>query len=232
MKKLLTVAVLASAAAAYAVDTAVVGTVGVTKVTTGAKNTIIVTSYSELGTGETMAVSNVVKTATLPAKTKLYVLNGGTAYEGYTLTGGKWERDVNYAVTAQGIGDSSESTGTDVPTLNVGKGFWLSLPDGESTTQTVVIYGQPPAVTNLAITTAGTYLVGNPTQGNKAPTIQTPAHGDSILFFEDGATFPTVYKSNGTAWKCGRNTSASLPTVTAGTGFWYIAKGTSAVIKW
>ena len=232
MKKLLTVAVLASAAAAYAVDTAVVGTVGVTKVAVSAKNTIIVTSYSELGSGEKMAVSNVVKTATLPEYTKLYALNGGTAYEGYTLTGGKWVRDLNYAVTAQGIGASSESTGTDVPTLDVGKGFWLSLPDAVSYSANVVIYGQPPAVTNLAITTAGTYLVGNPTQGDKAPTIQTPAKGDSILIFQNGGTFPTVYKTDGTSWKCGSNTSASLPTVTAGTGFWYIAKGTSAVIQW
>lgn len=110
MKKLLTIAALASAAAAYATEVIEIGEVGVTKVSTTSRNTVVVTSYNELdGSGAgSMAVSNIVKTATLPVGTKLYVLSG-SAYEGYELkyvsgnTGPMyWDRDLNYTVNSSG----------------------------------------------------------------------------------------------------------------------------------
>ena len=240
MKKLLTIAICATAVAAFAEDV-VIGTVGVTKISTTAKNTIVVTSYNELDGSGAMAVSNIVKTANLPTGTKLYVLAGGNAYEGYTLTGATapkyWARDYNYTVNSSGdIGAGTVSSSTSEGSLNVGTGFWISLPDAASYSADIVVYGKPPATTNVAGTAAGTYLVGNPTQTGKAPTVTGAAKGDKLLVFSGSSKFPATYTSNGktgaeAAWRHD-GAPTSLPSIPAGTGFWYIAKGTAAVIEW
>ena len=240
MKKLLTIAVLASAAAAYAVDISL-GSVGVTKVVSSSKNTIVATSYSELGGNGAggIAVSNIIKTANLtPDTTKLYVLKANaTTYEGYALKqdsvdGPKyWVQDLNYPVNAQGIGAGTSSTSTTVPTLNVGQGFWLSC----ESAPTFYVYGMPPTSTNVTAAAGKTTLVGNPTQTTKPPSISGMSMGDKILVFVGNSNFPTTYRYSGSAWKNLTDTTQSdgLPEITAGTGFWYVSKGSSDVsITW
>jgi len=244
MKKLLTIAVCASAVAALADTTINLGTVGVTKISSSAKNTIVVTSYTELdgSSASQMAVSNVIKTANLTAGDKLYVLNaGGTAYEGYTLayvSGSSgpmyWNKDLNYSVNAQGIASSgTESTSPAIPSLDVGKGFWLSRASAPSGSFDFYIYGAPAASSTVTAAAGKTTLVGNPTQTSKAPSITGMAKGDKIMVFEGNNTLPTVYTSSGSAWRNASTRTEGLPTITAGTGFWYVSKGSSAVsIAW
>ena len=240
MKKLLTIAALASAAAAYATEVIEIGEVGVTKVSTTSRNTVVVTSYNELdGSGAgLMAVSNIVKTATLPVGTKLYVLSG-SAYEGYELkyvSGGSgpkyWDRDSNYTVDGTGaITPAGSSTPTEVPALSVGKGFWISLPQAESYSADIIVYGKPPAVTNLSIS-AGTYLVGNPRQDTAIPTVaDNPRMGDRALIFDGGFASTTTYIYTGSQWRNNNTLALSddLPGLAAGTGFWYISKGSSTI---
>lgn len=245
MKKLLTIAALATAAAAYADVEINLGSVGVTKVVSTSKNTIVATSYSELGGNGAgaIAVSNIIKTANLVKDTtKLYVLKpGASTYEGYTLrqvgdAGPKyWAKDTNYAVTAQGIGSGSASASATVPALNVGAGFWLAC----ESAPTFYIYGMTPTSTNVTAAAGQTTLVGNPTQVTKAPSISGMQKGDKIMVFEGDSNFPTTYRTDGSTWSNLTNPSASgagskgEPTITAGTGFWYVSKGSAAVsINW
>ena len=239
MKKLLTVAALASAAAAYAVDIEV-GTVGVTKITSSAENTIVVTSYGELsGESSAMAVSNIVKTAGLSAGDKLYVLTSKNAYEGYTLTAGAggakyWQKDLNYTVGSDGsLSSGTASTSPSIPTLTTGSGFWLKRQD---TSKPIVVYGLPPATSNVTVSAKSTVLVGNMTQTDKAPTITGMAKGDKIYYFKGANTLPTIYSSSGSAWRNkdgGTKGTNGEPLIAAGTGFWYVSTGNSAVtIAW
>jgi len=236
MKKLLTIAALASAAAASAVEIEV-GTVGVTEITPAAQNTIVATSYNELDGSGAMAVSNIVKTGNLPVGTKLYALKGANAYEGYTLTfvsgssGPKyWARDNNYTVSAAGVlSGGTASSETTKQSLSVGQGFWISLPSAP-TTEKIYVYGKPPATTNITMTANSVVLVGNPTQSDKTPTITGMVKGDKIMVFVGASTTPTTYTTNGSSWR-NANKDPGLPTITAGTGFWYISKGT-ATINW
>lgn len=242
MKKLLTIAALASAAAAYGAASVDVGTVGVTKISTTTKNTIVVTSYNELdgsGSGR-MAVSNIVKTATLPVGTRLYVLSS-SVYEGYELkyvsgnTGPMyWDRDVNYTVGANGaLSGGAASPSTSVPSLTVGNGFWISLPDAESYSKDIYVYGKPPTQTNVVVEAGARVLVGNPKQEDARPTI-AGKKGDKVLVFEGSSNWPTTYTSDGTGWRDPKTRSyvANLPLIAAGTGFWYLSNGSSVTIQW
>lgn len=244
MKKLLTIAALASTAAAYAVDIDV-GTVGVTKITPTGQNTIVVTSYDELTGTASMAVSNIVKTANLPPLTKLYILNSEVSeYEGYTLrfdsgdSGPKhWVRDVNYTVNANGtLSEGNKSPSTSIPTLTAGQGFWISFPSAPANDQYIYAYGKPSANTNITMTANSVVLVGNPTQSSKPPTITGMVKGDKIMAFEIGATMPTIYRTDGKDWqKVGAETKGAaasiISPIPAGTGFWYLSNGT-ALIDW
>lgn len=239
MKKLLTIAALASAAAASAVEIEV-GTVGVTEITPAAKNTIIATSYNELDGSGAMAVSNIVKTGNLPEGTKLYALNGANVYEGYTLTfvsgssGPKyWARDNNYTVSAAGVlGGGTASSETTKQSLSVGQGFWISLPSAP-TTEKIYVYGKPPADTNVLVTARSTVLVGNPKQTAATPDPDGAAKGDKILVFDGSSKWPTTYISNGSKWRNSSTRVEGLPSINAGTGFWYLSGGSSNVtIKW
>ena len=235
MKKLLTVAALASAAAAYAVDIEV-GTVGVTKITSSAVNTIVVTSYGELdGSSSNMAVTNLLKTTGLTEGDKLYVLKSGGVYEGYTLNASKhWNRDKNYTVSAGGaLSDGVTSESTTVPALTVGSGFWLKR---QSTSSPIVVYGLPPATSNVTVSAGSTTLVGNMTQTDKAPTISGMNDGDKIYYFKGSSTTPTIYgySSSKGKWRNkddGEKGSKDEPSIDAGTGFWYVSTGNSTAVS-
>ena len=80
MKKLLSIAVCASAVAAFATDTPItLGQVGVTAITSSYTNTVVAVSYKELGDGDgNITISNIVKTANLEVDDLLYVFKDGS----------------------------------------------------------------------------------------------------------------------------------------------------------
>ena len=245
MKKLLTIAVCASAVAAFATDTEIpLGTLGVTSVSVTATNTVIVSSYLDLGGSETVPVSNIVKTTNLEVGDKLYVFKSSNVYEAYTLAqdgGAKyWDADKLYTVNSDGSLNAGVSAAPTIPTLSIGSGLWLVRPR-ENPSVTIQVYGGLPAATNFNVTAGSTVLVGNPTRTAMAPSeIENAVDGDQILV-PGNSQMPTIY-SYGTGMagtKCwyrrqSGNKVDGLPAIAAGNGFWYIAKGSGSarVVKW
>jgi len=126
MKKLLSIALCATAVATgYAAGNYVeVATVGVTKVDTASANTIIAVSYEDLAGGD-IALSNLVKTATLAEGDQMAVFNNG-AYETWTLaqSGGVkyWEKNAKtFLASGSGIVEGA-SAAADIVTKSVGTG--------------------------------------------------------------------------------------------------------------
>ena len=238
MKKLLSIAVCASAVAAFATDTEVVcGSVGVTAITSSLTNTVVAVSFTDLASSGNITVSNIVKTANLEVDDILYVFNGNS-YESYTLkaSGGVkyWDKTVNYTLGTGGL-SASEGTAASLATLAVGQGLWLVRgPNWNGSEFTFYIYGKPANETSVSVS-AGSNLIGNPTASDVSPTVQGGATtGDQVLIPQN-YKFPRTYTWNGTAWSYTdsnhlKKTQAQLPVIKAGTGFWYVAKG-SATIK-
>ena len=239
MKKLLTIAVCASAVAALAVDTEItVGQVGVTAINSSLANTVVATSYTDLGSDGNIVVSNIVKTANLTTGDKLYVFTSRNNYDGYTLkeSGGVkyWDKDLNITIDAAGNESTTASTTPSLAQLAVGKGFWLKR---SSTSEPFYIYGKPAAASTTSLTSGSIALIGNPTQDNKAPTVTNPTNGDRIMVPSDASTGLTIYTYNSTNAKWWYRSGKmrvlldNPPTITAGTGFWYDPKG-AAQVSW
>ena len=238
MKKLLTIAVCASAVAALADSVEItVGEVGVTAINSSLPNTVVATSYTDLGSDGNIVVSNIVKTTNLTAGDKLYVFTSRNNYEGYTLkqnAGGVkyWDKDLNITIDAAGNESSTVSTTPSLAQLAVGTGFWLKR---ASTSEAFYIYGKPATASATSLTAGSIALIGNPTQVNKAPTISAPSNGDRIMLPSAASTGLTIYTYNASTAKWWyrsegkRITSDTPPTIIAGTGFWYDPKGATQV---
>ncbi|MBQ2632236.1 MAG: hypothetical protein IJG13_21365 [Kiritimatiellae bacterium] len=239
MKKLLSIAVCASAVAAFATTNVTCGTVGVTAITSTYTNTVVAVSYKELGNLDSdITVSNIVKTANLSNGDLLYVFSGGK-YQSYTLTtaagGAKyWDRTLDYVVGANGQLTTDETPAANIATLASGSGIWLVRPNGwDGANFTFYIYGKPSGVTSVKVAAGATALVGNPTQTNKAPTISGATSGDQILVPANNKVGMQTYSYSGSVWltRINKAWQEGLPTINAGTGFWYVAKG-AVTINW
>ena len=239
MKKLLSIAVCASAVAAFATDTEIaLGTVGVTAITSTFTNTVVAVSYKELGDADgNITVSNIVKTANLAENDLLYVFNDGK-YQSYTLkvAGGVkyWDRTLDYVVGGNGNLTTDGTPAANIATLAAGSGIWLvrsSAWDGNEFT--FYIYGKPSSVTSVDVAAGKTALVGNPTQTSKPPTISGATSGDQLLVPAHNKVGMLTYTYNGTQWsgKVNKAWVHELPSIPAGTGFWYVAKG-AVTINW
>ena len=243
MKKLLGLTAMLATSLAFA-DSLTVGTVGVLAVNCSTKSSIIAASFGNLedASGSTINVSNIVKTANLTAGDRLYVYANGT-YVGWTLAAGTgdakyWAKDENtYTIGANGQPVAGTGSDASTTTKTYGEGVFLVRGEGytEGTAFMVYLYGRPVSGTTT-LTGGTTALVGNPTSTDKAPTITGMAKGDKIVTVGvNGVQLPTTY--NGTAWshidKSTHLPGEGLPTIPAGTGFWYVTEaGSNPTISW
>lgn len=238
MKKLICGFLCVAVGVALADVESVVATIEVRAITSSLTNTIVAIPGLDLATGDALAISNLVKTTNLAAGDKLVAFDGNT-YETWVLseTGGK-----HWVKTAQKITISAvaveENTGTPASlyTMPVGKGIWLSR-TASGTSSPFYVYAQQPATTSTTVAAKETALVGNPTQSNRIPTIATPEEGDQVVVPKSG--MPVTYTYKGSSWKVqsgwSGETTASLPTIPAGTGFWYVSNSNSVngvTISW
>ena len=238
MKKLLSIAVCASAVAASAADVPVtLGQVGVTAITSSTTNTIVAVSYTDLASDGNITASNLVKTANLTVGDHLYVYKGNNSMDAFELdvAGGVkyWKPSSVVSPMADGVSISASSSADSV-TVPVGSGVWLVRGSGYTGGSfTFYIYGKPASPAAVSVTAETSALVGNPTQTDKAPTFTVgPNNNDKILVPHNGSATGMrtwTYSSTKKLWwyKEGGNRTfqAAAPTIPAGSGFWYAAAG-------
>lgn len=230
MKTLLSLAVASLAIAAVADSYS--PTIGVTAVTTDKKNTIVAVPFDSLNGGEGIPANELVKTAGLAEGTSLYIYSG-SSYSAWTLVSGQWVAAIQ-ASTAKPEGAGKVSNGTTAP-LAAGSAIWLVRPEGDTGSKTFYIYGKWKAPTSKTVV-AGAQLVANPLQSalSLAGKISNPTAGDEIVTATDGVSERYTYRVNKTSgvrmWRKD-NKEATLPTIPAGQGFWYVAADAGATIS-
>jgi len=233
MKGLLSAALCAVSLAAFA-DPIECGSVGVIKVAgVTTYNTVIAASFGDLGaSGGDIKIANIIKTTNLSSGDQVFVYENG-AFTGWTYNGTSWERNVTtFTIDAKGNTTSAAGTEADAKTVAYGSGVWLKRVSNVSAD--IIVYGKPTSGT-ITVAKGTTVLCGNPTTTDKAPTVSGAAVGDIIKVPSD-ATVVTQYRYNGSAWKYanGASVGTGLPTIKAGTGFWYKSVGADSdvTIAW
>ena len=229
-----------AAGVALAVDVTV-ATVDVTAIDSGLKNTVVAVSSLDLSDGGAMVVSNLVKTTNLEAGDTLMAFDGSN-YECWVLNGsGIWERMARkYTISGSGATNETEGAASLV-TLPVGRGIWLSRKT-YTTGHPFYIYGQHTDTKTSTVLAGKTALVGNPKQVAAAPaSIANVATGDKVLIPSSGMLREFTYvggaEYDSAKWEYPAGffsiVTNSLPTVAAGTGFWYkSAGGAEVTINW
>lgn len=226
MKKLLAMAISTGALAALAVD---VATVGVTKIEKPPKNAIISVAYESLA-GGLVSVHDLVKTTGLEEGTELYVFTNNT-YCGYLLKNGAWEGMTTVGTDSR-IGRFILAAGKDGDVLTHETAIWVNQQEPAP----IVIYGAFVEPTNQTLK-VGLNLVANPRQSeidNLALLIDNPSKGDYIYVPQDDGNLKLyTYGKSGT-WSHfnGAEFETGLPTIQAGSGFWYAARGSETAINW
>ena len=233
MKKLLSIALCATAAVSFAATEVEVASVGVTEITipSGQQNTIIASSFSGLnGTDGGVTVEHLIKTATgLADGDQLMLFRNGKYYTfNWSTSTGSWS--ANTVV----VSDSSSTTTFSVDTeLTVGEGLWLirNSTDGEVK---LYLYGATPSSTTVTTTAGAWNLIGNPTESSY--TITAGVKGDKIVTVVEGALREYNYvASKGWYYQTFadgvRTVHDEDPTIAPGVGFWYYTQS-SQTITW
>lgn len=177
MKKLLSIVLCAATASAFADGNpsnseTVLGTVGVTAITTSLSNAIVAVSYDDLAGGSGIVVSNFVKTTNLTKGDQLAVFSNGV-YSTWRLeqvgdTGPKYwaKNDKEFTVDSDGkLKEGTGSAASDI-TQAVGTGIWLvrQNPTEGNVAKPFYIYGKP-STSKISTIAAGKWtLIGNPRQ--------------------------------------------------------------------
>lgn len=243
MKKILSIALCAAAASAFATDPepATLGTVGVTAITTSLSNAIVAVSYDDLAGGEGMIYSNLVKTANLDVNDKLVEFRNGT-YTGWVLKADG--QGVKYwAEQISSYQDGSGKTTSFVPpaassiTNAVGTGIWLmrqNPKDDKDAVKPFYIYGKPSLKKTVSLAAKTWTLVGNPNQADKvvgSDTVEGAVYGDQLVVPDpsSGTLCNYIFKGATKGWK--KNGDGDAPTIGAGLGCWVKTK-TAATINW
>lgn len=236
MKKLLSIAFASLAVAAMAEgETQFSPVIGVTKISTTNKLTIISVPFASLNGGGNISVKDLVSTKGLEDNTWVYVFanNAYTAWK-YTSTGG-WQGAVQASDTL-GVNTGAAEANQTVASPGA---IWIDLPSvpAAGTPKDIYIIGNfdnPP--TTQAITT-GNNLVANPVQGNATFSFSgTPAKGDVVIIpcdvLPERYTYTTSRKGVSGWYK--NNVITELPTIGAGLGFWFIRSENSGVtaVNW
>lgn len=232
MKKLLSIAAASLAVSAIAAYTPV--SVGVTKITTTNKDTIIPVAFKALSNGGDIPVAELVNPDGLVDGTTLYVYDG-TGYAAWVLGSGVWTGTVK--VTKDGI---SAAAGGTTAKLATGGAVWIVRPDADvADSRDIYVYGAypTPAVTTSTAAKGVSTLVANPLQSSATISITGLTKGDVILVPTGDSTDPDRYlcttAGETIVWKKSR-VATPLPTFTIGQGFWYVPTATSngATITW
>lgn len=256
MKKLLTIAAIAAASTALAVESS--NTFGILKVTipAGQQNTVIAAPWCDAGATTTEAqgeikVKDIVKTANLtPATTddngdKLYVFNGNAYSAAFQL------QTEDGIVQWVGISINGDSAGSDATAIQRGQAIVLALNAAPTEAKDIYLYGQYTTVdaeTTIARGSAETpaYTLVAPTGVESETTLNSEwltqkglssATGD-MVFIPGKGFYPYVEGKGFGETKPGSFTdgvwgdpSFTATTIPPGTGFWYISKGGSGTIN-
>ena len=239
MKKLLCGLLCASAVLpAVAVDVEVAN-IDVIEIDSGLKNTIVAIPGLDLAGGD-LVISNLVKTTNLKQGDKLVAFSDGK-YESWELDadGGHWTQAASrFLITANGT-TSSDATPASLVRMSVGSGIWLQR-SASGTGNPFYVYAAHVDSPTTTVSANATVLLGNPTVTDKTPTISGMQNGDQIIV-PNNTAFPTYYtyvvENEDGAWKYIDSSDAlqtGLPTITAGTGFWYKAAnaGSLRTMSW
>ena len=245
MKKLLSIALCATAVSAFADPAeAVLGQVGVTEINSGLSNTVVAVSYADLSTGGELAISNLVKTTNLTAGDQLAAFSNGK-YEVWTLVqlvkdvGPKfWQKSATkYFVDDKGLLTSETGTEASLVTQAVGTGIWLVRKDPS---KPFYIYGKPSTTTTFKTLANTLMLVGNPRQETSvqilAGTVTNPTQFDQIVTVDaNGKLCYYTYLDSKVGW-CTTDSNGDWemdkhPTIPAGCGCW-IRTQKEATINW
>ncbi len=236
MKKLLTIAVASLAFAAMAEYSA--PQIGVTTITATAKNTIIPVPFLSLSDGSSaVSAADLVKTTNLKSGTWMLAVSGN-AYSAWTLTedNGTW---TPTAINSTALGITATAAASDA-TLIAGSAIWIVLPDAESYSTAITVYGAYSSSVTSTVdgdTAATATLIANPIQGSATFAITTAVAGDQIVVPTNSSADRYVCKlrkSTQTLVWSKDGAVAGLPTLTVGQGIWYIraAGAADASIAW
>ena len=231
MKKLLSIALCATAAMSFAATEVEVASVGVTEITipSGQQNTIIASSFSGLnGTDGGVTVEHLIKTATgLADGDQLMLFRNGKYYTfNWSASTGSWSEN-----TVVETGSSEATTFSDDTELTVGEGLWLirNSTDGEVK---LYLYGATPSSTTVTTTAGAWNLIGNPTESSY--TITAGVKGDKIVTVVEGALREYNYvASKGWYYQTFadgvRTVHDEDPTIAPGVGFWYYTQSEQTI---
>jgi len=232
MKKQILIALTLATMSTMATETELAGSaVSVIPITTSSKVTAVAVPFLEMDGSGNVNVAHLVKTANLAENDELYVYQNGN-YECWKLVGNAWSKQTKI-YTVNSLGQLVEGTGSDAGdvTCEVGTGFLLKT---GSSPVTFYVYGKPSDKASMTLTAGTKTLVGNWTSTSKAPTISRATAGDAIVIPNEGLGMR--YSYNGTTWYgigSEHKPVAGLPTIAAGTGFWYVtAAGSTPTISW
>lgn len=227
MKKSLFLAVASLALAAVA--DAFSPSIGVRQFTSSVDNFILPVMFDSLS-AVSISAKELVATNGLDVGTALYVYQDNT-YTSWLLTANGW---VATAKAAEGVPATAPDENQ---TLTAGHAIWITPVKGK----TFSIYGKVASSISVMVV-AGTktspknYLLANPTGSaialSTALTDMTPKKGDTIRIIGDTDTY--TYNETAKKWyKISPGASpaeATLPSLAAFTGFWYMSKGGSGTI--
>ena len=220
-------------------------TIGVLKVESSAKSTVIAVPWESLAANEQdITVADLVRTATLSEGDELKVYDTATGkYRAWTLNGSKEWKPIPVVG-----GASSEEAGDS--TIARGSGVWLTRKD---TTQPIYLVGEV-AEQSTTTTIAGANEEKPTWNLVAAPTVESvdlnekfpdANEGDVVLVPTDGAPKRYTYKDGSWGYddyvttvnkkgievaKVVRNTNVT--NVPIGTGFWYMNAGDAKNVEW
>ena len=223
MKKLLSIALCAAAAAAFADEEISLGEVGVTKIAAQA-NTIIAVSYQDLAGGN-VAISNLVKTTNLAVGDQMAVFNDGV-YETWTLAEGEgdapkpkyWAKnEKQYTLDADGKLVEDTTKDAAIVTKSVGTGLWI-IQKSNPIQDYIYLYGKP--ATSLTSTTVADKwtLIGNPLQVAATPVITDVDATDQIVTANSDGSLKYFNYKVGKGWRDGAK--GAMPDFQPGIGCW------------
>lgn len=232
MTKLLTIAAIAAASTALAVESS--NTFGILRVDSTAAQTIVSVPWVAAGGGN-INVADIVKTANLNNGDKLYYYNTGTTnYRVWELTNGAWQEAVP-------AGESA----TQNPVLARGNAIILErfAPQDGSIANCFYLYGQytTDASSTTCVANGYTLLAPSTTEDfnlNATGVMSgTPNANDRIgvPVTNDGIQSLALLRYNDTDNKWGIKKATwdySLATIPAGQGVWYISAGGEPTFTW
>ena len=208
--------------------------IGSIAVTAPGRSAIVAVAFKELSaTDEQVSASNIVSTVNLQDGDALYIYNGGT-YSAWTLQGGVWTAVQKVSQNQEGGVALSEGQEASAVRAKIGDGFWL-IRNGSNRdyTKPFYIFGAAVEFGATTATKGVKSLMGNPKGVAKAPVISGMVNGDTIQLTTAGELLNsyTYYsaQSKWGYWDAGNNPQfVASPTIPAGTGFWYVSKGTGS----